>query len=115
MHKTIFHKQQSFDFTPHPKFRDVEIAILVSGKQCPDASVCMLRIASGVEIPVHTHPNEADSILVMKGSGEILVNGRWEQVSPGDHILVPNGVEHGVKNTGDIPLELFIHHCPALL
>lgn len=113
--QTIFTRKSIRSFAPHPRFDGVEIALLVSGKESPDASVCVLRIAPGVEIPVHTHEREADSIFVIKGSGEILINGVWERVSPGDHILVPCRVEHGVRNTGGETLELFIHHCPALL
>jgi quercetin dioxygenase-like cupin family protein len=113
--KTLFAREGDRTFSPHPKFDGVEMALLVSGKDSPDASVCVLRIDPGIEIPAHIHEKEADSILVRQGAGEILVNGAWEAVAAGDHIFVPPGIEHGVRNGGKGSMELFIHHCPALL
>ncbi|MBP2676111.1 MAG: Cupin 2 conserved barrel domain protein, partial [Deltaproteobacteria bacterium] len=46
---------------------------------------------------------------------EAYVNGAWEPVEEGDYIFVPESTEHGMKNTGDGPLKIFVHHSPPLL
>lgn len=79
---------------PHPKFEGVGFALLINREKDPRLSVSMLEIKPGVEIPIHTHETQADSIYVL--------------------ILIPPGEEHGVKNSGDEPLRLFIVHAPPL-
>lgn len=99
----------------HPKFDGVRIAVLVRGGDSDRVSVSQLEIASGVEVPIHTHDPQLDSIFVLSGEGEVFINGEWRRVGPEDYLLAPVGVEHGVRNIGQEPLRLFIHHSPPLL
>lgn len=108
-------KGSIIDFTDHPRFAGVKIAVLVSGKDSDMVSVSVLKVSPGVEIPVHTHDPQLDSIFVLSGQGEAYVNGRWQAVEAGDHVFAPSGAEHGIRNTGNEVLKLFIHHSPPLL
>ncbi len=110
----IFIKNEEIQFKDHPKFAGVKIAILVSSQDTDRASVSMLRLEPGVEIPVHTHDSQVDSIYVLSGQGEAYVNGNWEKIGPGDYIFVPAGEEHAVRNIGHEELRLFIVHSPPL-
>jgi quercetin dioxygenase-like cupin family protein len=107
-------KGSIIDFADHPRFAGVKIAVLVSGKDCKAVSVSVLELSPGVEIPVHTHDPQLDSIYVASGRGEAYVNGTWQAVEAGDYILAPQGVEHGARNTGTEALRLFVHHSPPL-
>lgn len=109
-----FFRKEEITFKPHPKFEGVKIALLVDSQKSPQASVSLLEIEPGVEIPIHTHETQIDSIYVLEGEGEAFVNGKWEGISAGDYIFVPAGEEHGVKNTGQGRLKLFIVHSPPL-
>jgi quercetin dioxygenase-like cupin family protein len=111
----IYHSQSQISFTDHPRFANVRIAALVTSRESRAVSVSLLAIAPGAEVPVHTHDPQVDSIYVVAGQGEILVNGGWQQVMAGDHIFVPEKEEHGVRNTGEAILRLFVHHSPPLL
>ncbi|PTN33966.1 cupin domain-containing protein [Desulfonatronum sp. SC1] len=102
-------------FADHPKFAGVRIAVLVRGVDSDRVSVSQLEIAPGVEVPIHTHDPQLDSIFVLSGEGEMFINGEWRRVGPEDYLLAPMGVEHGVRNVGREPLRLFIHHSPPLL
>jgi quercetin dioxygenase-like cupin family protein len=112
---SIFYPHAQIAYSDHPRFAGVKIAVLVSSRDTGAMSVSMLSIAPAAEIPVHTHDPQVDSIHVVAGRGEILVNGQWQGVSGGDYIFVPKGVEHGVRNTGPEPLRLLVHHSPPLL
>ncbi len=101
-------------FEDHPKFSGVKIAVLVDSAKTDRMSVSILKIAPGVEIPVHTHDVQLDSIYVVEGHGEALVNGNWIPVGPGDYILVLPQEEHAVRNNGGQELMLFIVHSPPL-
>lgn len=113
--QTLFSRASTLAFADHPRFAGVKIAVLVSGKDSSAVSVSVLDIAPGVEIPVHTHDPQLDSIYVVSGRGEAYVNGAWQAVEAGDHIFAPKTVEHGMRNAGDGPLRLFVHHSPPIL
>ncbi|NPA49102.1 MAG: cupin domain-containing protein [Thermodesulfobacteria bacterium] len=110
----FFYRREEIKFSDHPKFEGVKWALLVDSKKSSQASVSMLHIEPGVEIPIHTHETQIDSIYVLEGEGEAYVNGRWEKIKAGDYIFVPAKEEHGVKNTGEKALRLFIVHSPPL-
>lgn len=111
----MFLPRKDRDFADHPKFTGVRIAILVRGVDSDHVSVSQLEIASGVEVPIHTHAHQLDSIFVLSGHGEVFINGNWQQIEAEDYLLAPAGVEHAVRNTGQETLRLFVHHSPPLL
>jgi quercetin dioxygenase-like cupin family protein len=54
-----------------------------------------------VVMPIHSHPHE-QAVTVLAGEFELTVAGQTRLVKPGDMVIIPGGVEHGVK-TGDAP------------
>ena len=109
-----FTQAQEIQLEDHPKYPGVRIAILIKASDGQGVSVSILEIAPGVEVPIHTHPDQADSIYITSGRGRAYFNGDWHEVGQGDHILAPKGEEHGLKNDGDTPMRLFVVHCPPL-
>lgn len=107
-------KGPEITLSDHPRFAGVRIAVLVNSELSRAVSVSLLEISPGVEIPAHTHDPQLDSIFVLAGRGEAYIDGSWRAIGPGDHIFAPSGAEHGVRNTGDGVLKLFIHHSPPL-
>lgn len=107
--------ESSRTFADHPKFAGVKIAVLVRGTDSDVISVSELEIEPGIEIPVHAHETQSDSIYVLSGHGEAHINGAWQRIGPGDYLLAPAHAKHGVRNTGALPLRLFVHHSPPLL
>ena len=108
-------RSKEMTFAPHPKLANVRMATDITGKDTETVSVCMIDIAPNEGAPIHRHDSQVDSILVISGKGEAYVNGRWEPVEAGDNIFVPQTAEHGMKNTGDGYLKIFVHHSPPLL
>ena len=102
-------------FADHPRFAGVRIATYMTRRHTDRVSVCELEIGPGIEIPVHAHEGEIDSIYAVAGAGEAFVNGAWATLTAGDYIFVPAGVPHGIRNTGSTTLRLFIHHSPPIL
>ena len=112
---SYFFKSSEIKFVDHPIYEGVQVAKLIPKEAGQPVGVLMLKIAPSVEIPIHTHDINADSIFVVSGNGLVFVNGKWEEVGAGDYILAPAGEEHGVRNQGNEPLVLFIHHSPPLM
>ena len=98
----------------HPLFKGVRIAKLVTKERSTAVGVSLLEIAPGVEIPVHTHESSIDSIYVVEGEGEAMVDGAWQEIRAGDYVFVDAGEEHGVRSSEDTGLRLFVVHSPPL-
>ncbi|MDD5448560.1 MAG: cupin domain-containing protein, partial [Actinomycetota bacterium] len=58
----------------------------------------------GVYTPRHSHPFEHENFVV-SGSGEVLIEGKKEQVIRGDVVFIPPVLEHQYRNTGKEMLE----------
>ncbi len=111
---SIFYKNEQIAFEPHPRFQDVSIAKLVTKDRGQAIGVSILEIDAGVEIPIHTHEQELDSIFVISGKGQAFIDGVWQEIKEGDYILIPATIEHGVRNISHQVLKLFIVHSPAI-
>jgi quercetin dioxygenase-like cupin family protein len=112
--QTLYFPSAERVFKDHPKFQGVRISVLVSAKDSDSVGVSLLEIEPGIAVPVHTHDPQIDSIFVLSGQAEALINGTWQPLAEGDYLFVPAHVEHGVRNIGTQPVTLFIHHSPPL-
>jgi mannose-6-phosphate isomerase-like protein (cupin superfamily) len=56
--------------------------------------------------PPHRHPEE-EFMIVASGGGEIEVEGKVTQVGPGAIMYVNGNTEHGIKNTGQVPMTFY--------
>lgn len=67
----------------------------------------------GAGIGVHRHPGTDEVLIVQKGNGTVLVNGRRLPVDPGAIAFVPAGAWHGVENAAELEI-LWIVSPPGL-
>ncbi|WP_332763575.1 cupin domain-containing protein [Phenylobacterium sp.] len=66
----------------------------------------LVRIPLGKEsfIP-HAHSMEEEMVLVISGSGEVVLDGVAQAIGPGDFVGFPtDGVVHHLVNTGEVDL-----------
>lgn len=66
------------------------------------SSVLRERIESGGAVLPHTH-DVAEIIHFLEGSVRVLLGDKWSDCTPGDTVLVPRGLRHGVENREDLP------------
>uniref|UniRef100_A0A832GMS6 Cupin domain-containing protein n=1 Tax=Caldimicrobium thiodismutans TaxID=1653476 RepID=A0A832GMS6_9BACT len=102
------------EMKPHPKFEGVKIGFIATKENYPQLSITILEIAPSVEIPIHEHSEEVDSIFVLSGEGELYSGGEWRKIKAFDVVVIPPGERHGVRNTGAVPMKCYIVHAPAL-
>ena len=62
-------------------------------------------VAPGNSIGEHKHEGDNEIFYFISGTGEYNDNGTIVQVGPGDTTVCSDGETHGLKNTGDVPLE----------
>lgn len=97
---------------PHPKFSGVNVGYVVTKQTHPELSIIILEIASGVEIPIHTHEKEIDSIFIIEGEGELYIADTWQSVKKGDIVVIGKNELHGLR--AKTPLKCYVVHAPAL-
>ena len=61
----------------------------------------------GEKIPWHSHTNEDEMFLVIKGDLTIEFRDRSESLKAGDFIVIPRGVEHRPIANGEVEVLLF--------
>jgi mannose-6-phosphate isomerase-like protein (cupin superfamily) len=62
-------------------------------------------VAPGNTIGEHVHEGDNEIFYFLSGTGEYNDNGTIVEVGPGDTTICNDGELHGLKNTGDVPLE----------
>ena len=77
--------------------------------------VCVIIVEAppGRGPSLHTHPYE-ELLLVQEGSGTFTLGDETLEVGAGELVVVPPGVPHGFKNTGEGVLkQIDIHVSPS--
>ncbi len=62
-------------------------------------------------IPEHDHLN-IESYTIIKGCGEMTVDGETQPVKAGDFVFIPSGSKHSLKNTGDEDMHMMFVYSP---
>ena len=77
------------------------------------ACVIIVDAPPGRGPSLHTHPYE-ELLLIQEGTGTFTLGDETREIGAGHLIVVPPGVPHGFKNTGDGPLkQVDIHLSPS--
>jgi mannose-6-phosphate isomerase-like protein (cupin superfamily) len=80
-----------------------------------DTVTCLLiRFTEGAEIKPHFHKTHDETVYVIKGSGQMLVNDKWIDVKPGMVHFNPMNRVHSTRNTGKEPLVIFSIFTPSM-
>lgn len=64
-----------------------------------------VTLKAGEEVEFHIHQGEFESYYILSGSGVYNDNGKEVEALPGMITFTPSGEGHGIKNTGNVPLE----------
>lgn len=82
----------------------------ITGAERFSAGVVKLTPGKGHER--HTHPDSDEILYVVRGEGEQEVADETRNITTGDMVHIPKGVEHGTTNTGWEPLTLLAVYAP---
>lgn len=56
--------------------------------------------APGGATPPNTHRHAQEAFFVLRGQGRARAGAGWQDIGPGDTLMLPPGTEHVVENTG---------------
>jgi quercetin dioxygenase-like cupin family protein len=63
--------------------------------------------------PPHVHPDQVEEYEVLEGSFEVMVEGRWQALAPGESASVPRGALHTFRNRFGAVVRVRNWHRPA--
>ena len=69
------------------------------------------ELEEGVSEGDHTHEDDGsleEMYYFLSGEGEMTVDGKSIEVSTNDSVLVPPGIDHGIRNIGKTPLKMIV-------
>ncbi len=64
--------------------------------------------------PPHVHPQQVEEYEVLEGRLDVMVDGRWTTLGPGDSASVPVGVLHTFRNRSGETVRVRNQHRPAM-
>lgn len=72
-----------------------------------DANVRIMKgcLVPGASIGTHTHTDSSEVIFITDGHGVAIIDGKEEQLQPGDCHYCPKGATHTLINKGDTDLK----------
>jgi quercetin dioxygenase-like cupin family protein len=71
------------------------------------------KYAPGAEHKPHRHDNAEEFVIYTRGKGVRFYDGKEYEVEAGDIVYTPKGVVHGLRNTSDEPLEMWVIYSGA--
>jgi len=102
------------DILNNNPLKDGEKIQIINVAQDDTVSCVLIRFAEGAEIKPHFHKTHDETVYVIKGSGQILVNDKWIDVKPGTVHFNPMNKVHSTRNTGKDPLVIFSIYTPSM-
>ena len=64
--------------------------------------------------PPHIHPQQVEEYRVLEGHFDVMVDGQWRTLSPGESASVPRGTLHTFRNRSGSRARVRNWHRPAL-
>ena len=83
--------------------------VLYTGKHL---QLVLMTLQPGDEIGAETHDGIDQFFRFEEGEGTVDLGDEQVAVGDGSAVVVPSGVRHNVRNTGDVPLKLYSIYGP---
>jgi mannose-6-phosphate isomerase-like protein (cupin superfamily) len=74
----------------------------------------LVRTTQGFVLKPHIHKTHDESVYVIKGTGQMLINDKWVDIKPGSVHFNPIRKVHSIKHTGNEELVIISIFTPAL-
>lgn len=72
----------------------------------------VMALQPGDEIGMEVHDDRDQFFRIEEGKGQVWIDGKANEVKADDGIIVPQGANHNVVNTGKEPLRLYTIYGP---
>lgn len=91
-----------------------EYNILLPKEMTESLQLALVKVKRGSLTPKHTHKDEEQAYIILKGSGIVRLNDEEEKVGEGMIVYIPRETEHEIKNTGEDELTyIYVANWPS--
>lgn len=87
---------------------------IINVAQDDTATVNVVRLLEGAGLKPHIHKTHDEMVYIIKGTGQMFINGKWIDVKPGTLHFNPMNKIHATKNTGKEDLVLLSVFTPSM-
>ena len=88
---------------------------LINVAQDDTVTINVARAREGAGLKPHIHKTHNEMVYIIKGSGQMFINGKWIDVKPGTFHFNPMNKVHAAWNTGKEDLVLLSIFTPAMI
>lgn len=78
-----------------------------------ELSLAKMSLLAGCETDTHLHDNCEEAVYVISGAIDCVADRSTHPLMAGDHMVVPRGVLHQLRNSGGGPAELVLSYSSA--
>ena len=73
-------------------------------EQGKESMIKIVNISQGKHTSYHQHGNRQESLTILSGSAEILMEDKLYRLLAGDVLQIPAGIKHGIKAVTELEL-----------
>lgn len=95
--------------------REFKLLVGPEGQGCKNMCVGVTFFPPTSHAPGHIHDKQEEIVYVLKGHGEIYLDGVPAQIGEGSTIYVPPGVEHSVRNMDAQEMKVLFAFSPPVI
>ena len=77
-----------------------------------NTQLVLMAVHAGGEIGGEVHQGHDQLLYFVEGEGEATIGDTTVPVQAGEMSIVPSGVYHNFRNTGNVMLKLYTTYCP---
>ena len=78
----------------------------------PHMQLVLMSLRPGEELGEEIHENTDQFFRIEEGKGEVSIEGRETPIESDVAIVIPAGLRHNIRNTGDEDLKLYTLYAP---
>jgi len=102
------------EWQEHTRFPGIYMKSLLTSEDNPFASVNVVQVPSGRMIGHHHHPQQIETVWIIKGEAILTLDQTDIHLGDGQIIAIPIGLEHALRNEGQVLVELLTFFTPPL-
>ena len=76
------------------------------------SQLVLMSLVPGEDIGEEIHEDVDQFFRVEQGTGTVLINGETYDIEDGSTVVVPEGANHNIINTGTVPMKLYTLYMP---
>jgi quercetin dioxygenase-like cupin family protein len=99
--------------SPGEGHRVGNVEFLARTADTPRFTLGIIDFAAGRELEAHVHDAEDDAFYILDGELTFLLGTDEVRAPAGTFVLIPPGVEHGLRNDTESPVRILNVHAPA--